>query len=128
MAIIRASEPDVSYASSPDDPTTIVITILVRVQHDGAVLDHVPSVPVALPVPPPADHPDDALTRREREVLGLLADGQSNREIAECLVLSEPTIKQYARRIYSKLGVNSRVQAALHPQAQALRDRRLSHA
>jgi len=53
----------------------------------------------------------EPLTEREVEVLGLLAAGLSNREIAERLVLSEGTIKTHAHNLYGKLGVNSRTQA-----------------
>ncbi|MFN2234198.1 MAG: LuxR C-terminal-related transcriptional regulator [Anaerolineales bacterium] len=53
----------------------------------------------------------EPLTQREAEVLGLLAAGLSNREIAEQLVLSEGTIKTHAHNLYGKLGVNSRTQA-----------------
>jgi LuxR family maltose regulon positive regulatory protein len=53
----------------------------------------------------------ETLTEREREVLLLLADGLSNREIAGRLVLSEGTIKTHAHNLYSKLGVQSRTRA-----------------
>lgn len=55
----------------------------------------------------------DLITRREREVLQLLASGSSNMDIASKLVLSEGTIRIYLSNIYSKLGVNSRTQAVI---------------
>ncbi|HZU02579.1 MAG TPA: LuxR C-terminal-related transcriptional regulator, partial [Ktedonobacteraceae bacterium] len=53
----------------------------------------------------------EPLTQREREVLQLLADGASNREIADHLVLSVNTVKKHVLNICGKLGVQSRTQA-----------------
>ncbi len=53
----------------------------------------------------------EPLTDRELEVLRLLADGSSNEEIAERLVLTTGTVKTHAHNIYAKLGVRGRVQA-----------------
>jgi DNA-binding CsgD family transcriptional regulator len=50
-----------------------------------------------------------ALTPREREVAALVVDGLADREIAERLYLSHHTVSQYVKRIYHKLGVDSRV-------------------
>jgi len=51
------------------------------------------------------------ISPREQELLGVLAEGLTNREIAARLVLEESTIRTHLRNIYRKLGVNSRVRA-----------------
>ena len=51
------------------------------------------------------------LTPREHEILGLIAEGLSNREIGERLFVSENTVKTHSSRLFDKMGVNRRVQA-----------------
>jgi len=53
------------------------------------------------------------ITPREHEILGLIAQGLSNREIGERLFVSENTVKTHSSRVFDKLGVNRRVQAVL---------------
>jgi predicted ATPase/DNA-binding CsgD family transcriptional regulator/uncharacterized protein HemY len=55
--------------------------------------------------------PLTTLTARERDVLRLVAQGLTNPQVAQQLVLSTPTVNAYLRSIYSKLGVNSRAAA-----------------
>jgi DNA-binding NarL/FixJ family response regulator len=54
------------------------------------------------------------LSRREEEVMRLVADGLGNREIAECLGLSEHTVKNYLFHIFDKLGISNRVELVLY--------------
>ena len=72
----------------------------------------------------------ETLSTREQEVLALIALGMSNAEIGSELFLSIDTVKTYVRRLYAKLGVKNRAQAALHaaghhvtPPAARLRGR-----
>ena len=60
--------------------------------------------------------PLDDLTDREREILSLVAEGLTNREIGERLYLAEKTIKHYMTNVLQKLHVRSRVEAALIAQ------------
>jgi ATP/maltotriose-dependent transcriptional regulator MalT len=60
-----------------------------------------------------ADNPFGGLTRREREVLRLLSDGMTNSEIAARLFIAPSTVKVHVRHIFEKLGVHTRLQAAL---------------
>jgi DNA-binding NarL/FixJ family response regulator len=53
------------------------------------------------------------LTERQREILGLVADGLSNREIGERVHLSELTIKSYIEDLLKRLGARNRVHAAI---------------
>lgn len=64
--------------------------------------------------PPSPPRPAADLTDREREILGLLARGATNREIAEALVISENTVRTHLRHILEKLNVQNRVQAAAY--------------
>ena len=64
-----------------------------------------------------------ALTRREVEVLALLAEGRTNRQIADTLFISESTAEVHVSNILGKLGVSGRTEAA----AVALRGGLVNH-
>ncbi|MGD2040783.1 MAG: response regulator transcription factor [Anaerolineae bacterium] len=73
---------------------------------------------------PPSRPPDEGLAEplsdREREILRLLAQGLSNREIADRLSLAHGTVKNYVTTILQKLGVRDRTQAALRARELGL--------
>ncbi|RNB76231.1 DNA-binding response regulator, partial [Brevibacillus fluminis] len=69
--------------------------------------------PVASPVQTSEKH-HETLTKREKEVLCLLAQGCSNKEIAAVLVIAEKTVKTHVSSILGKLNLSDRTQAALY--------------
>ena len=97
------------YVYKDVDPPALAAAI--RAVHAGHVLLH-PDVARLL-----ADGESRLavhLTAREREVLGAIARGRANREIARDLGLSEKTVKTHVSAILTKLGVQDRTQAALY--------------
>jgi DNA-binding NarL/FixJ family response regulator len=70
------------------------------------------------PAAPPQAFPE--LTDREREILGLIAQGHSNPEIAEQLILSPNTVRNYVSNIFSKLQVIDRAQAIVRAREAGL--------
>lgn len=88
--------------------------VLVKiVQRDGAVAAD-------------SSDPFSDLTPRESEILGLLAEGQSNKMIARNLGISDGTVKLHVKSILRKLGVHSRVEAAVIAVEQGLHSNRAS--
>ena len=70
----------------------------------------------------PARELPDGLTRRESEVLTLVADGRSNRQIGEALYISDRTVARHLTNIFTKIGVTSRTQAARYAIDRGLTD------
>ena len=104
----------------------------------GAVLDTDEAEPTIVPVMaarmladlqrPEAAPPDvrqtTELSQREREVLALLAEGMTNREIAARLYIAGATVKTHVARVLEKLHVRSRTEAAAYAARAGLRERR----
>ncbi|MEV1052890.1 response regulator transcription factor [Streptomyces sp. NPDC049887] len=101
------------YVYKDVDPDALAAAI--RSVHAGHVLlqPEVAGALLAQDEPGGGQGRGTSLTEREREVLGLIADGRSNREIARALVLSEKTVKTHVSNILMKLDLADRTQAAL---------------
>jgi DNA-binding NarL/FixJ family response regulator len=97
------------------DPHTVDATTLAALSN----LAGVAVAPSARGAPPASDRescmqaPFDSLTSREREIVVLVADGLTNREIAERLYLAEKTVKNYMTGMLTKLGLQRRTRMAV---------------
>jgi DNA-binding NarL/FixJ family response regulator len=78
------------------------------------------SPPVASRLMRQSQNPGGALTPREAELLTLLAQGLSNRELGRRLFISEATVKTHLAHVYAKLGVESRAAAVAYALRQGL--------
>ena len=81
---------------------------------DPAIQHHVVA---AVNTPPEPSHD---LTPREAEVLSLIAEGLTNAEIAERLVVSNATVKSHVNHIFAKIGVRDRAQAVVFAYSNGL--------
>jgi DNA-binding NarL/FixJ family response regulator len=104
LPVVRAGAR--GYLSKDVEPDALVAAV--RAVHAGHLL-LTPDMTEALAAGEPPE-----LTARESQVLGLLAEGRSNREIARALGLSEKTVKTHVSSILLKLGLADRTQAALY--------------
>jgi DNA-binding NarL/FixJ family response regulator len=68
----------------------------------------------------PPNNPTKVLTRREIEVVRLLAAGLRNREIARRLLISEGTVKIHLHNVFSKLGLDNRLALGLYAKEKRL--------
>ncbi len=83
----------------------------IRAAHAGRTTMAAEAIQALVQADEPTPKPGDDLSRRELEVLALIAEGLSNAEIAQQLAISVSTVKYHARGILSKLGANSRAEA-----------------
>jgi LuxR family maltose regulon positive regulatory protein len=113
---LMLAEPE-GYVRLFVDEGTPMRLLLRDAQARGIVPEYVATLlaafgePTASRLPSKAGSLIEPLTDREREVLGLLLEGASNREIARRLVLSINTVKRHIYNLCGKLGVQSRTQA-----------------
>ncbi len=68
----------------------------------------------------PAADPEEDLTDREREVLGLIGRGLRNSDVARALELADSTVASHIKSIYRKLGISSRAEASWHATRMGL--------
>jgi len=83
---------------------------------DDVIRDVLEAEPFA--APPPAPNYPDHLTKREVEVLRLIATGHSNRQIADILFLSPRTIERHIANVYLKIDVHTKAEATAYAQRQ----------
>ena len=124
----------ISLSTGPEDPQKVTVALLVAVGAAesgrpalGAALCVLAAETIELPPPPPSQaapgHDDPqrpratgtdelGLTPRERDVLALIAEGRTDRQIAEALFISPRTVAMHVSSILAKLGVTNRGGAA----------------
>ncbi len=99
----------------PNDISSDQLAAALQAAAAGLVVLHPTEIPPAFPAVAPASQPlaelPEPLTRREREVLRLLAAGLANKEIAARLSISDHTAKFHVASILGKLGASSRTEA-----------------
>ena len=100
-----------SRAVAATIPSAQFVLAETREQYILAIGRFLGALPGGAPAPSIADTADAvALTRRELEILALLVAGQSNRQIAETLVLSERTVARHIANMYTKAGTHGRAE------------------
>lgn len=86
----------------------------IRTVHGGQPYLHPEATRHLLQATTHPDQPAERLTNREQAVLGLIAGGLTNRQIADALAISEKTVSVHVSNVLGKLGLSSRTQAALY--------------
>jgi DNA-binding NarL/FixJ family response regulator len=104
------------YLSKDVDPGALVAAVR------SVAAGHLLLEPAAAAVLMAAPSEGSTLTARERDVLLLLAEGRSNREIARALAVAEKTVKTHVSSILLKLGLADRTQAAVYAVRTGLTD------
>ena len=92
----------------PDELGAVVDAVVKGARHVGPALH---GALAGTELPPLDDRTDEVLTSREREVLVLLAEGRTNREIAAALSVTLATVKSHLVRVYAKLEASNRNEA-----------------
>ena len=101
------------YGILSSDADSVILKEAIRVAHSGELwLDRKIIKNILCRI----NHEEKSidLTKREREIVGLICLGYRNKEIAQKLDISEQTVKSHCNRIYKKVGVTDRLQLALY--------------
>lgn len=118
--VYRAMQDGVSgYLTKESSARQIVDTVLACAQGETILPDDLTSGLVQ-EIRQRADQAAPALTEREREVLGMIADGNSVPQISRAIFLAPTTIKSHVQRVYEKLGVSSRGAAVAEAMRRGL--------
>jgi two-component system, NarL family, nitrate/nitrite response regulator NarL len=105
---------------SPDMMTKFVTAFRAKAPTPDPATDANPQAPVGYAVPSAGDAALASLSARERQILGLIARGESNKLIARALDIAETTVKVHVQHIFRKLKLSSRVQVAVFAAARGL--------
>jgi NarL family two-component system response regulator LiaR len=112
----------IAYVLKTTHPADVAATIRQTFAHSVFIAKthaNGPAKPV-IKEPAPADDASSELTRREREILALVSEGHSNRELAKMLWVTEQTVKFHLSNIYRKLDVSNRTEASMWAHKHAL--------
>lgn len=110
LAAVQGAQGTIRRNADPEDLFAAVRTVARgQISYDQSTVERI----AAGPMRRGASAASAGLTGRELDVAELLAAGRSNKEIAERLTISEPTVKKHISRVLLKLGVADRMQAAL---------------
>jgi DNA-binding NarL/FixJ family response regulator len=109
VATVRAALGEQAFAAGWAKGRTMSLDQLV--QETLAALEASPSAQGELPAPTRTPRSEELLSPREREVLQLVAEGLTNRQIAETLVISRSTVSFHVTSLLNKLGADTRGQA-----------------
>lgn len=103
----------VGYVLKDEAPQVVVRAIRTVLLGDTWFSRPIVEKMARLGIDQPPSSESTGLTKREIELLQLLVNGNTDRQIGQALGIAERTVRHYLRNIYSKLGVNSRVEAAV---------------
>jgi DNA-binding NarL/FixJ family response regulator len=110
-----------AYVLKTAHPTDVAATIRQTFDHSVFLATtHSNGMAPASNHAPEAEHDGVGLTRREREILALVSEGHSNRELAQMIWVTEQTVKFHLSNIYRKLDVSNRTEASRWAHKHAL--------